>query len=190
MLSAGRVGRDVLDAPRPCVTCLPRFATPSHLSSLLRPSRLSRLPNASRAAEDGRPYRNTPSHTFGPIPPRKRPEDIYFIPSYGRVSVGGRGRPPLPKCAASALAGGGGGASSSMLRVTLRKVWIAEDAVQSSLSPSGEISRVAAVLELRPPPARLAPPPPPAPCPAPSTKHSSPTLASARHPHGRNVSRS
>ena len=37
-----------------------------------------------------------------------------------------------------------------MLRVTLRKVRIAEDVVQSSLSPSGETLRVAAVLELSP----------------------------------------
>jgi len=36
-----------------------------------------------------------------------------------------------------------------MLRVTLRKVWIAEGVVQSSLSPSGATFRVAAVLELR-----------------------------------------
>ena len=52
--------------------------------------------------------------------------------------------------AAQAFGGRGGGASSSMLRVTLRKVRIESDAVQSSLSPSGEISRVAAVLELSP----------------------------------------
>ena len=51
---------------------------------------------------------------------------------------------------ASALGGRGGGASSSMLRVTLWEVRKEEDAVQSSLSPSGEISRVAAVLELSP----------------------------------------
>ena len=37
-----------------------------------------------------------------------------------------------------------------MLRVTLREVRIEEDAVQSSLSPSGETSRVDAVLELSP----------------------------------------
>ena len=54
------------------------------------------------------------------------------------------------------FAGGGGGASSSMLRVTLWKVRIEEDVVQSSLSPSGEMFRVDAVLELRPSaPARL-----------------------------------
>ena len=37
-----------------------------------------------------------------------------------------------------------------MLRVTLRKVRTAEDFVQSSLSKSGEIFRVDAVLELSP----------------------------------------
>ena len=35
-----------------------------------------------------------------------------------------------------------------MLRVTPWKVWVEKDAVQSSLSKSGEISRVDAVLEL------------------------------------------
>ena len=82
---------------------------PSRPSRLLR---LSRRPNTSRAAEDGRPYlRDTP---------RQR------------------------------LAGGGGGASSSMLRVTLWEVRTAESVGRLSLSPSGETSRVAAVLERKP----------------------------------------
>ena len=55
-----------------------------------------------------------------------------------------------PNASRQRLAGGGGGASSSMLRVTLQEVWMAEDVVQSSLSPSGETLRVDAVLELSP----------------------------------------
>ena len=77
------------------------------------------------------------------------------------AKAGAQGRAPLPRYAEITAKGGrGGGAGSSMLRVTLREVWIEEDTVQSSLSPSGEIFRVAAVLELKP----LRPRPP-------STKH-------------------
>ena len=148
---------------------LPFFPLSSALSVVKKPSADSTLENAAKPApRPARPLRRVRRTTSHPSHSARR-EDAPSCFSHTflhRFAFPLRPSRPLsptrrldfsPNCVASAFGGRDGGASSSMLRVTLREVCIAEDAVQSSLSPSGEISRVDAVLELgRSAPARPA----------------------------------